>query len=344
MRLYNRGMSERQLIKLSKYSVGVEKDDYLLNALKTRIARWRHFSPLAIFLETLNQWRQGSTGQVAASLAYFSILSLGPLLLILVTMVGVVTNRNTVEGDVYRQLANVVGERSASLIQDMVRSVNESHSGGLAALVAVITLIYSAVGVFQQLQAALNTVWEVDIKPNQGFLRSLKRRLWAAIMLPFMGIVILFALLVNTALSAVAQFLGDQIPHLSYVHLLQGLSFVMFAFIIALLFAVIYRYLPDVDIDWEDVLTGATVTALLFVTGQFLLSLYLTRSSVASTYGAAGTFVVVLLWVYYSAQIFLFGAEFTQVFARQRGKQIQPSSYAYHVNKNGWSEKSQDMP
>ena len=315
-----------------------------MNALKAYIARWQRYPPLAIFLETFNQWRQDSTVRVAASLAFFSILSLGPLLLILVTMVGLVTNRNTVEGDVYRQLANVVGERSAGLIRDMVQSVNESHSGGLAALVAVVTLIYSAISVFQQLQEALNTVWEVDIKPNQGFLRSLKRRLWAAIMLPVMGIVILLTLMVNTALSAVAQFLGDQIPHLSYLHLLQGLSFVMFTLIIALLFAVIYRYLPDVDIDWEDVLTGATVTALLFVIGQYLLSLYLTRSSVTSTYGAAGTFIVVLLWVYYSAQIFLFGAEFTRVFARWRGKQIQPSSYAYHVDKNGWSGRSQDVP
>jgi membrane protein len=186
-----------------------------MNVLKARIARWRRYPLLAIFWETFNQWRQDSTVRVAASLAFFSILSLGPLLLILVTMVGVVTNRNTVEGDVYRQLADVVGERSASLIQDMVQSVNDSHSGGLAALVAFVTLIYSAVGVFEQLQEALNTVWEVDIKPNQGFLRSLKRRLWAAIMLPVMGIVTLLTLTVNTALSAVAQFLGDQTPHLA---------------------------------------------------------------------------------------------------------------------------------
>jgi membrane protein len=176
----------------------------LLNALKARIARWRNYPPFAIFLETFNQWRQDSTVRAAAALAFFSILSLGPLLLILVTMVGIVTNRNTVEGDVYRQLADVVGERSASLIQDMVQSVNESHSGGLAALVALITLIYSAVGVFEQLQETLNAVWEVDIKPNQGFLRSLKRRLWAAIMLPVMGIVVLLTLTVSTALSAVA--------------------------------------------------------------------------------------------------------------------------------------------
>ena len=316
----------------------LRKVGVLLNVLKAHIARWRRYAPLAIFIETFKEWRQDSTVRVAASLAYFSILSLGPLLLILVTMVGIVTNRNTVQGDVYRQLANVVGERSAGLIQDMVQSVNESHSGRLAALVALVTLIYSAVGVFEQLQEALNTVWEVDIKPNQGFLRSLKRRLWAAVMLPVMGIVIMLTLTVNTALSAIARFLGDQIPHLSYLHLIQGLSLVMFTLIIGLLFAVIYRYLPDVDIDWEDVLTGATVTAILFVIGQYLLSLYLTRSSVTSTYGAAGTFVVVLLWVYYSAQIFLFGAEFTEVFARWRGKQIQPSSYAYHVDKKGWSE------
>lgn len=303
--------------------------------LKERITRL-----IAILIETFSQWQQDNAARVAGSLAFFSILSLAPLLLITVSVLGLVTDQDTVKGEVYQRLSDVVGEQSADMVQNMVQSVNKSRSGGIAALIGVVTLIYGATGVFGQLQEALNAVWEVDVKPDQGIMRTFQRRLWAAVMLPLTSVVMLLALVIDTALSAVAHFLGDQIPHVGYVHLLQGMSFVVFTLVLTFLFAVIYKYLPDVNIEWEDVLTGAAVTALLFAVGQFLLSFYLTRSSVTSTYGAAGTFMAVLLWVYYSAQIFLFGAEFTQVFTQRRGKHIEPSSYAYR--RAGFSERSQE--
>lgn len=293
---------------------------------------------VSILIQTVQQWQHDKTARVAGALAFYTMLALAPLLLIIVSILGLVTDRNTVEGEVYDQVAEVVGERSADLVQNMVSSANQSQSGGIAAIVGIVTLIFAATGIFGQLQEALNTVWEVDVKPDEGILRTVKRRLWATVMLPLSGVIVLLSLVVDTALSAVAAFLGDQIPNLAYVYLLQILSFVVFATVLTLVFAVIYKYLPDVRIGWDDVLTGAAVTAVLFAIGQFLLSFYLTRGSVTSTYGAAGTFMAILLWVYYSAQIFLFGAEFTQVFTRHRGKRIEPSSYAYRVGRRSLSE------
>ncbi len=297
-----------------------------------RLRQLRHSRLVSLFVETFSEWRRDNTSRLAGALAYFAVLSIAPLLLITVTIVGLVTNQNTVQGDVYNQLANVIGTNSANLVQGMVRSVNRSQSGGLAAVFSILTMIYGATGIFTRLQEALNTIWEIDVKQGQGILRTIKRWLWSAVMLPVIGVVFLLALALNTALSAVEHFFGNQIPHMGYIYLLQGSSFLLSATVITFLFAVIYKYLPDADTEWEDVLTGAAFTAVLFGVGQLALSSYLSHSSVVSAYGAAGTFMVILLWVYYSAQIFLFGAEFTQVFARQRGSKIEPASYAYRLS------------
>ncbi|NDJ75403.1 MAG: YihY/virulence factor BrkB family protein [Chloroflexi bacterium] len=301
--------------------------------MKERLTNLKNVPLLTIALDTFNQWRQDNTERVAGALAYFSILSLAPVLLIMISLLGLVTDQHTIEGEVYQRLSDMIGPRSADLVQDMVIGVNESQAGGIAAFVGMLTLGFGAVRTFAQLQEALNTIWGVEVKPEEGLVRLLKRRVWAAAMLPVTGLVVFLALVIDTALGAATQFFTDQIPSLGYVWVLQALSLLVFTTVLTFLFAVIYRYLPDVDITWEDVFTGAAVTAVLFAVGQFLLSIYLARGSISSTYGAAGTFMVVLLWVYYSAQIFLFGAEFTQVFARRRGKHIEPASYAYSVDK-----------
>lgn len=297
---------------------------------------------IAIVIDTIQEFKDDRIAGIAGSLAFFTILSLAPLLLITVSVVGVVTDRDTVEGEVYQEISDAAGTRAADLVQDMVRNVNETRSGGIAALFGIVTLLYGAISIFGQLQEALNAVWEVDVRPEEGLVRTIKRRLWAAMMLPVTGLVLLLALATDTALSAVVHYLGDEVSQLALVYVLQVVSLVAFTLVITFLFAFIYRYLPDVEIEWNDVIIGAAVTAVLFIIGQTLLSLYLTRGSVSSTYGAAGTFMVVLLWVYYSAQIFLFGAEFTQAYARRRGKDIQPSSYAYHVKRRGQLEHSQE--
>jgi membrane protein len=215
----------------------------------------------------------------------------------------------------------------------MVTSVNQSRVGGLAAFIGIFTLIFGATSVFSHLQEALNSIWEVEIKPEAGLLRTLRRRLWAIVMLPLFGVVVLLTLVIDTMLSTVVGYFGNQIPHVAYVYVLQGLNFVVGVTVLTLVFAMVYKVLPDVEIEWDDVFAGAAFTAFLFSVGQLLLGIYLGRSSVASTYGAAGTFIAVLLWVYYSAQILLFGAEFTQVFARRRGKQIRPAQYAFRFRR-----------
>lgn len=305
--------------------------------LKEKFARVTRIPAVALLLDTFREWRDDKTAQIAGSLAYFIMLSLAPLLIISVSIIGVVTDRNTVEGQVYDQVSDLAGESSANLVRDMVRSANHTQTGGIAALISGVTLVYGAINVFGQLQEALNRIWSVEVKQGQGLLRTIKRRSLAATMLPLTGVILLLSVILDTVLAAVAQFFGDQIPNMGHIVLLQGLSFVTSVVVITFLFAMIYKYLPDVNITWEDVFTGAAFTAVLFAIGQFFLSSYLTQSSVTSTYGAAGTFMVIPLWIYYSAQIFLFGAEFTQVYARRRDRRIEPAPYAYRFNRHALS-------
>ncbi len=297
------------------------------------IKRLKQNQIISLLVETFQEWQRDKSTQIAGSMAYFIMLSLAPLLVIAVATVSVVTDGDTVQGEVYDRMADVIGDDSAQVVQDMVSNANEAAGGGLATLFSLLTLIYGASGAFGQVQDGLNRVWSVDIKEKEGFLRTLKRRGVAAAMLPLTGLVILLAIIFDTVLSAVGKFFTDELPSAGSLYLFHGLSFVVTALLMTLLFAVIYRYLPDADIEWNDVLVGAAFTAVLFSVGQLLLSIYLGRGSVSSSYGAAGTFMVVLIWLYYSALIFLFGAEFTQVYARRQGKQILPSYYAYSYDK-----------
>lgn len=304
-------------------------EDHHLKELRRRI---QQIPIVSLLWNTVQEWQRDNIAQIAGSLAFFIMLSMAPLLVITVSVIGLVTDQHTIQGQVYDQLTQVIGENGATLVQNMVMSTNQSQAGGLAALISGVTLLYGAINVFGQLQEALNRIWGVEIKQEEGIVRTIKRRSLAATMLPLTGVMLLIVLLLDTVLSAVAGFFGDQVLNVEVITLLRGMNFLVSTLIITGMFAVIYKYLPDVQIAWEDVLTGAAFTAILFAVGQFLLSLYLTRSSVSSTYGAAGTFMVILLWLYYSAQIFLFGAEFTEVFARRRNRAIKPAHYARRLH------------
>jgi len=297
------------------------------------IKRLKQHGVISLLIETFQEWQRDKSTQIAGSMAYFIILSLAPLLVIAVATVSVVTDRDTVQGEVYDRIADVIGDDSAQVVQDMVSNANQAAGGGLATLVSFLTLIYAASGAFGQVQDALNRVWSVDIKEKEGFLRTIKRRGMAAAMLPLTGLVILLAIILDTVLSAVGKYFSEELPSAGSLYLFHGLGLVVTVLLLTLLFAVIYRYLPDADIEWEDVLMGAAFTAILFSVGQLALSIYLGRGTVSSSYGAAGTFMVILIWLYYSALIFLFGAEFTQVYARRQGKQIRPAKYAYSYDK-----------
>jgi membrane protein len=276
--------------------------------------------------EIFSEWSEDKAARLAAALAYYITFSLAPLLLIVIAIVGLLFGQEAVQGRVVEQIQGLVGPDGAQLVQTMLQSTRQSGSNIVATLIGIVTLLLGATGVFVQLQDALNTIWEVAPKPGRGVLGMVKDRLLSFTMLLGIGFLLLVSLAVSAGLAALSSFLGDLLPGLFEVA--KVLDFVISLGVITLLFAMIYKFLPDVKIRWGDVWVGAAVTSLLFTVGKFLIGLYLGYSSAASVYGAAGSLAVLLIWIYYTAQIVLLGAEFTQVYAKRYGSRIVPGADA----------------
>ena len=278
---------------------------------------------------TLKEWSEDKVPRLGASLAYYTVFSIAPMLVIAIAIAGLVFDPAEVQRAVLSQMGGLVGPDGAELIRTMLESAQNLGTGLLAAGLGLVTLVLGALGAFGQLQDALNTIWEVKPRPGRGLRGILQDRLLSLSMVLVVGFLLLVSLVLSTALSAVGGVVGGLLPEsellLSIINF--GLSFV----VITVLFALMFKYLPDAKINWRDVWIGAAITALLFTLGKQLIGLYLGNASVTSSYGAAGSLVVLLLWVYYSAQIFLLGAEFTQVYANQYGSRVRPAENAVAV-------------
>jgi len=238
-----------------------------------------------------------------------------------------VFGREAAQGQLLGQIEGLVGEQGGKAIQAMVASANQSGSGVLGSVLGIIMLLFGAAGLFGQLQDALNTIWEVQPKPGRGVLGFLQDRFLSFSMVLGTAFLLLISLVVSAVLAALGTLLGGWQTSVVGQIINQTLSLA----VIALLFAMIYRFLPDAKIAWRDVWLGAFITAVLFTVGKFLIGLYLGHTSTASAYGAAGSLAVLLIWLYYSAQIFLFGAEFTKVYANRYGSRIVPADNAIRV-------------
>ena len=274
---------------------------------------------------TCSKWSDDHAQGLGAALAFYTVFSLAPLLLIVIAIAGLVFGQDAAEGHIIGQMRGLVGEESAQAIQSMLAQVRQPSSGLIATGLAFVTLLFGASGVFAQLQEALNIVWEVEAKPGLGIIYTLKARFISFVTVLGIG----FLLLVSLVLSAGLAAMGDRLEAFLPVPeaILQAINFCVSFVVITLLFAMIYKVLPDVAIQWNDVWVGAGMTSLLFTLGKFLIGLYLGKSGVGLVYGAAGSLIVVLLWVYYASQIFLFGAEFTAVYAASHGSQLQPTEH-----------------
>ncbi len=281
----------------------------------------------SLLKETFQEWQDDKCARLAAALAYYTVFSLAPLLIIVIAIVGAIFGEQAARGEIVEQIGDLVGREGAEFIQTAIENADRPDAnGGLASLVSIVIILFGASGVFTQLQDSLNTIWEVKPKEGQGVKGLVQKRLLSFGAVFGIGFLLLLSLLASAILSAVSAYLSDLLPAVGSLWYL--VNFLLSFGIITLLFAMIYKFLPDVRIQWSDVWIGAAITAFLFVIGNYLLGLYLSTGALGSAYGAAGSLIVLLAWIYYSAQILFFGAEFTHVYTRHYGSGIEPSSTA----------------
>ena len=286
--------------------------------------------PRAIFgllKDAFWRWWEDNTFQLGAALAFYTVFSLAPVVLIAIAVAGAIFGEEAARARLLDEINTTFGLRVGGAIEVLLQYTQDTGTGTATAVISVVVLLFGATSVFAQLQDALNVVWGVKPKPDRGWLDVIKDRFWSFAVVLGIGFLLLVSLVLSAVLASLGQFLTPaSVP--GGVVLCQALHWLVSFGFITLLFALVYKVLPDAKIEWEDVWVGAAVTALLFVVGKYLIGLYLGRSGWISAYGAAGSLVVVLLWVYYSSQIFLYGAEFTYVYANQAGKPVEPAEYA----------------
>ena len=271
--------------------------------------------------------------KLSAALAYYTIFSLPSMLIIIIGLCGTFYGKEAVEGKIFFQIDHLVGAQAALEVQNIIKGTVKNHDTFVATVIGIVTLLLGATGMFGEIQDSINMIWGLKTKPEKGFIKLLLNRVISFSMIIILGFILLVSLLLNVLLEA---FFSRLQRHFS-AELISGLymidQLIIFG-IITLLFAFIFKVLPDAKILWKDVWTGALVTTVLFILGKFVIGYYLTSTAQISAYGTAGSLIIILLWVYYSAIILYFGAEFTQVYARHHGRAIEPNKYAIWIEKD----------
>jgi membrane protein len=287
--------------------------------------------------ESVSQWQEDKASRMAAALAYYTVFSLAPLLVIAVAIAGFFLDRQAAaRQEILAQIEDVVGSQGREATRTLIENASRPGQGILATVIGVVTLLLGASGAFGQLQDALNKVWKVKPAPDQGMTGMVQKRLLAFAMVLGTGLLLLASLVISTGISAARSFAGDLLPDVGI--LWQILNWALSIGLLTLVFGLIFKVLPDVEINWGDVWIGAAITSILFNLAQLLISLYLSKSSVGSAFGAAGSLAVLLVWIYYSAQILLLGAEFTQVYARRYGSHLEAKEGAMLVEEETGAE------
>lgn len=273
---------------------------------------------------TYTQWSNDKASQLAAALAFYTAISIAPLLVLVIAIVGFFLGEEAAQGQLVGQLRSLMGEQAAQFTETAIANANKPTTGGIASLLSIAVLLWGSTNVFAQLQDSLNAIWNVAAKPGGGIWAVIRTRLLSFGMVLGLGFLLLVSLFLSTVLTALTTSFGQFLPGVDW--LWQLLNYILSLGVMTLLFGLIFKVLPDIEVAWKDVWIGAALTAVLFTIGQFALGLYL--SNQGSAYGVAGSLAVFLLWVYYSAQILFFGAEFTQVYATQYGKGVSASANA----------------
>jgi len=272
---------------------------------------------IAFLREVFDQWRKDNALSHGAALAYYTLFSMAPLLVLVIAIAGLVLGRAAAQGELFAHIQGLIGADGAHTVEGMIANVSAPKSGVVASVISIVTMLLGASGVFGQLRTSLNQIWEVTLTGDGGVRGIARQRLAAFGIILGIGALLLASLVLTAALGAVHNLLAQHLPLLG--QLLPPLNSLLSLLLTTSLFAMIYKLLPDVTMNWRDVWLGAAATALLFTIGKTLIGLYLAHTGAASVYGAAGSLVVVLLWVYYCAQVFFVGAEFTEVYSRWYG-------------------------
>lgn len=293
--------------------------------------------------DTFNGFMGDKGLKLSASLSYYTIFSLAPLLLLVISLAGVIYGQEASEGRIFEEINGLIGNEAAAQVQQIIRNLQLSGKSTLSAIIGAITLIIGATTVFGEIQDSINMIWRVKAKPKKGWLKIIKDRLLSGSIIIGLSFLLIVSLIINGALMALNDILKAYFPDLTII-LLNGANVVISFTVITLLFGVIFKVLPDAKIAWKDVRAGAFFTALLFMLGRYLISLYIETTAAGSPYGAAGSIIVILLWVYYTAAILYFGAEFTREYACYKGTKIEPADYAVYVEQKETEKNVKFIP
>ena len=286
----------------------------------------------ALIKETLHEFSEDNVMHYGASLSYYTLFALPPMIIIVITAAGTFFGKDAVSGQLYAQLAGLLGEEGALEVQEIVAAAMKLKPNFFAKAVGIAAILVSSTGMFLALQDALNTIWGVKAMPKSNILKLLRDRVMSFAMVISIAFLLLVSLVVHAAVVAATQLMSNYFHFISLV-VMHIFNVVIPIAIITLLFALLFKYLPDAKVRWKDVWIGAFVSSLLFSLGKYVIGLYLGNSNVGSAYGAAGTVVILLTWVFYSSVLLFVGAEFTKVYASRYGKRIEPADYAVRIEK-----------
>jgi membrane protein len=282
--------------------------------------------------ETFSGFINDNGIKLSAALSYYTVFSLPPLMIIIMSLSGIFFGPDAVKGEIFGQINGLVGSDAAMQIQETLRKVELSNSSSFAQTFGIIILLIGASGVFAEIQDSINYIWGIKAKPKRGIIKYLYNRLMSFSMIGSVGFLLLVGLIVNSIIAILSKRLAIIFPH-DTIYLFNIVNALVIFSIITLLFIIIFKTLPDGKIAFRDCFIGASFTAFLFMIGKFVIGFYLGRYNIASVYGAAGSIILILVWVYYSAIILYFGAEFTKVYARTHGQKIIPNAYSVQIVK-----------
>jgi len=297
----------------------------------------------SILKKTFDGFLEDRALKLSAALSYYTIFSLAPLLLLMISLAGLFLGRDAIQGHVFNEINGLIGNQAAAQIQDIIKNMELSGKTNIALIIGAVTLIIGATTVFGEIQDSINLIWKIKAKPKRGWVKLLKDRLLSSSLIVGLGFLLIVSLMVNGALMALNDLIKRYFPEMTIL-LFNAINIAISFTVITVLFAVIFKVLPDAKIAWKDVRKGAFFTACLFMLGRFVIGMYIETTSTGSAYGAAGSVIIILVWVYYTAAILYFGAEFTKVYAEHIGARIEPADYAVYIEQHELEKINSVLP